>query len=182
MFNWLWPWSQSPSPSPSSSSPTTPSSSELTLHTNAPSSAPDSQSHQLTTIETEPPTTFGLQRKTKLLIGGATFITLSLLTTRRAFRRRIKATTPGYYTSSTYHKPKASGPLEALEAAMHATLHVFSWTVFGAGVTMTYLDVNTLPEFRRELRRRGFAITKDPGEGGAGDGTGSGTGDELEEA
>lgn len=65
---------------------------------------------------------------------------------------------------------------------MHSTLHVFSWTVFGAGVTMTYLDANTLPEFRRELRKRGFAITKDPGEGGGEGGNGSGTGDEIEEA
>ena len=64
---------------------------------------------------------------------------------------------------------------------MHATLHVFSWSVFGAGVAMTYLDANTLPEFRRELRKRGFAVTKDPGEALGGQ-EGLGAGDEIEEA
>ncbi|KAL2008986.1 hypothetical protein VTN00DRAFT_7180 [Thermoascus crustaceus] len=113
-----------------------------------------------------------LPNNLKLLFGGFSFFMLSTLITRRSIYRRHFSTIPPFYTSSPYHQPQVSGPLEALEALNLATINVVSLAMVGAGATMYALDVNTLDDMRRYARR---------GLGFDSPGTGTGTRKEDEE-
>lgn len=127
--------------------------------------------------ESQPETSIprpSLPNNLKLLFGGFSFFILSTLITRRSIYRRHLSTIPPFYTSSPYHQPQVSGPLEALEALNLATINVVSLAMVGAGATMYALDVNTLDDMRR-YARRGLGLD------GPGTGTGTGTRKEDEE-
>ncbi|KAL3493752.1 hypothetical protein BJX62DRAFT_234874 [Aspergillus germanicus] len=91
---------------------------------------------------------------TKLALGGALFFAFSVFTTRRAFLRRVKATTPPYWTSTPFHKPKANGGMDAFEALNLATLNVLSFAMMATGSVLWALDINGLEDMRRYVRTR----------------------------
>ncbi|KAL2850703.1 hypothetical protein BJY01DRAFT_233094 [Aspergillus pseudoustus] len=91
---------------------------------------------------------------TKLALGGALFFAFSVFTTRRAFLRRVKATTPPYWTSSPYHKPKANGGMDAFEALNLATINVLSFAMMASGSILWALDINGVEDMRRYVRTR----------------------------
>ncbi|KAF7174040.1 hypothetical protein CNMCM6106_008138 [Aspergillus hiratsukae] len=74
----------------------------------------------------------------KLLFGGMTFFTLSLLITRRAFTKRVLASVPPYWTSSVYHRPPVNGAGDAFEALSLATLNVCSFAMMATGGVMRW--------------------------------------------
>lgn len=61
-----------------------------------------------------------------------------------------------------YHKPYVNGAMEAFEALNIATINVVSLAMLGVGGTMYALDVNTIDDLRR-LMRRGMGIEGTPG-------------------
>ena len=103
-----------------------------------------------------------------------TFFALSLLTTRRALRKRHLSTIPSYYTSSVYHKPEVNGALDAFEALSLATLNVLSFGMMGSGAVLYKLDVNSLGDARDLVRKVNF-------ERGVGVGSGEDGGNAMED-
>ncbi|KAJ0424247.1 hypothetical protein BJY00DRAFT_17516 [Aspergillus carlsbadensis] len=91
---------------------------------------------------------------TKLALGGAIFFAFSVFTTRRAFLRRVKATTPPYWTSTPFHKPKVNGGMDAFEALNLATLNVLSFAMMATGSVLWVMDINGLEDMRRYVRTR----------------------------
>ncbi|GFF33456.1 hypothetical protein IFM58399_03547 [Aspergillus lentulus] len=89
----------------------------------------------------------------KLLFGGVTFFTLSLLITRRAFTRRVLASTPPYWTSSVYHRPPVNGAGDAFEALSLATLNVCSFAMMATGGVLYALDINSVEDMRRYVKK-----------------------------
>lgn len=92
-------------------------------------------------------------------------MTLSIILTRRAFQRRLISTIPGYYTSSTYHKPKVNAAMDALEGLYLATLNVASFGMFASGAALWKLGVNDL-EGLRSITRRAIASSASGSEDG----------------
>ncbi|KAL3464314.1 hypothetical protein BJX64DRAFT_286447 [Aspergillus heterothallicus] len=90
----------------------------------------------------------------KLAVGGALFFAFSVFTTRRAFLRRVKASTPPYWTSAPYHKPTANGGLDAFEALNLATINVLSFAMMASGSVLWALDINGVEDMRRYVRTR----------------------------
>ncbi|KAL2807687.1 hypothetical protein BJX63DRAFT_411525 [Aspergillus granulosus] len=91
---------------------------------------------------------------TKLALGGALFFAFSVFTTRRAFLRRVKATTPPFWTSSPYHKPKVNGGMDAFEALNLATINVLSFAMMASGSILWAMDINGVEDMRRYVRTR----------------------------
>lgn len=89
----------------------------------------------------------------KLLVGGMIFSTLSLLITRRAFTKRVLASVPPYWTSSVYHRPPVNGAGDAFDALSLATLNVCSFGMMATGGVMYALDVNSLEDMRRFVKK-----------------------------
>ncbi|GFF31586.1 hypothetical protein IFM61606_00344 [Aspergillus udagawae] len=139
-FNW------GPSPSPTTDSKTTSS---------APSQ-PDSNSGSTGPQPQPQPTQLQPQKhltNLKLLFGGVTFFTLSLLITRRAFSKRVIASTPPYWTSSVYHRPPVNGAGDAFEALSLATLNVCSFAMMATGGVLYALDINSVEDMRRYVKK-----------------------------
>ncbi|KAL2867006.1 uncharacterized protein BJX67DRAFT_353691 [Aspergillus lucknowensis] len=105
------------------------------------------------------------QTNTKLALGGALFFALSVLSTRRAFLRRVKASTPPWYTSSIYHQPKVNGGAEAFEALNLATINVLSFAMMTSGAVLWAMDINGVEDMRRYVKTR-MASGVTGGEGG----------------
>jgi hypothetical protein len=81
------------------------------------------------------------------------FSTLSLLITRRAFTKRVLASVPPYWTSSVYHRPPVNGAGDAFDALSLATLNVCSFGMMATGGVMYALDVNSLEDMRRFVKK-----------------------------
>ncbi|KAL8745215.1 MAG: hypothetical protein Q9190_002622 [Brigantiaea leucoxantha] len=93
------------------------------------------------------------RRQLTLAFAGLTFTTLSLLTTRRALRRKYTSTIPPLFHPSNLPSPiRIDGRLEALEALTLATLNVTSISMFLAGGLMWAFDVVGMEEARERLR------------------------------
>ncbi|PLB52579.1 hypothetical protein P170DRAFT_351982 [Aspergillus steynii IBT 23096] len=151
---------QPSSPPASTSNPQdTPSSSTTQNHTSTTTAETKPENEPLPELRFIKPTT-----KHKLLLGGLAFMTFSLMTTRRALKRRWLAQIPPYYTSAPYHRPKVNGGVEAFEALNLATLNVISFGMVGTGAAMVALDINRVEDMRRFVRREfnadGEEVTK----------------------
>lgn len=94
-----------------------------------------------------------LPRNLKLLLGGAVFVPLTLLLTRRAMHRRFVSTIPPYYTSTTFHRPRVHGAVDGLEAFSLATLNVAAFAMLASGAAAWTLDVNSVEDLRDVMRR-----------------------------
>ncbi|GIJ87381.1 hypothetical protein Asppvi_006287 [Aspergillus pseudoviridinutans] len=139
-FNW------GPSPSPTTDSKSaSPASSQPE---STPGSTEPQPQPQLTQLQ--PPRHL---TNLKLLFGGVTFFTLSLLITRRAFTKRVIASTPPYWTSSVYHRPPANGAGDAFEALSLATLNVCSFAMMATGGVLYALDINGVEDMRRYVKK-----------------------------
>ncbi|GIK01198.1 hypothetical protein Aspvir_005230 [Aspergillus viridinutans] len=139
-FNW------GPSPSPTTDAKkTSPASSQPESTPGSTESQPQPQPTQL-----QPPKHL---TNLKLLFGGVTFFTLSLLITRRAFTKRVIASMPPYWTSSVYHRPPVNGAGDAFEALSLATLNVCSFAMMATGGVLYALDVNSVEDMRRYVKR-----------------------------
>jgi hypothetical protein len=108
---------------------------------------PQPQPHQ-TQLQSQRPLT-----NLKLLFGGVTFFTLSLLITRRAFTRRVLASTPPYWTSSVYHRAPVNGAGDAFEALSLATLNVCSFAMMATGGVLYALNINSVEDMRRYVKK-----------------------------
>ncbi|KAJ5885098.1 hypothetical protein N7495_009608 [Penicillium taxi] len=88
----------------------------------------------------------------KILVGGVAFVSLSLLITRRANRRKIAECIPPFYSSSTYFQPQVNGAGEALEALSLATINVLSFSTMAVGAGAYAFNINSLDDARRAMR------------------------------
>ena len=91
-------------------------------------------------------------RQFSVFLAGAAFVSLSILTTRRAIRRRHVI--PQYYQQSNA-PPQENINLrtEAFAALQIATLNVMSFAVLATGGSLWAFDISTLGELRQKLRR-----------------------------
>ncbi|MCJ1380796.1 hypothetical protein MMC17_003905 [Xylographa soralifera] len=126
---------------------------------------------------TAPPPTLTSQRSLRqlsLFFAGSTFFALSTLITRRALTRRRLAIFPSFYHPSNQPpKQPVDGALEAVEALGLATVNVLSVGMLAVGGTLWALDIGSLEDLQRKVRR---------GMGGEGSASGIGKGDrEMEE-
>ena len=84
-----------------------------------------------------------------LLLGGTTFLALSIALTRRAIHRRKLSLVPKYYHPN--NRPPANPPngaVDALEALNLATLNTLSFGMMLVGGGMFAMDVCSLEELR----------------------------------
>lgn len=132
----------------------------------------DDQEHPPTDTDIPAPATTTsstpiINRNLKLLYGGLTFFTLSLLITRRATRSRILASIPPYYTSSVYHKPFENVPsaTDAVEALSLATLNVLSFSMAVSGGVLYALNINNVEDLRRISMQAFAGGINTPGKG-----------------
>ncbi len=92
-----------------------------------------------------------------LFFGGASFLALSTLITRRAVGRKLVAAFPKFYQPS--HRPTAAksenteGPFMAVEALNLATLNVLSFFVMLTGGAAWAFDISSLDDLRGMARR-----------------------------
>ncbi|RAH84792.1 hypothetical protein BO86DRAFT_272032, partial [Aspergillus japonicus CBS 114.51] len=152
-------------PSPS----TTPSETPSTT-TSSSSSSPPTPASRPASEEFDPPLPklWTPQTNLKLLLGGTAFLALSIITTRRAIRRRRVAAIPPFYTSAPYHKPSVSGGVEAFEALNLATLNVLAFAMMSTGGVLYAMDINSVEDMRRYVRRA--SLTEEEAARGVGEG------------
>ncbi|KAI5304511.1 hypothetical protein KEM56_006418 [Ascosphaera pollenicola] len=93
-----------------------------------------------------------LTNSQKLILGGAAFVGMSTLVTKRAFARHRIAVRPPFYTTSLYHKPPVNTAKDAFEAFNIATINVLSIAMLTMGLGMYATDINTLEDARRVIR------------------------------
>lgn len=89
-----------------------------------------------------------------IFMGGAAFVGLSSLITRRAIVRKYHTTMPKFYTNSHNSSPGVNGAVEALEAFTIATSYVCSSALMLVGGTLWACDISTVEECRQALRRQ----------------------------
>ncbi|KAG0135980.1 hypothetical protein HOY82DRAFT_628906 [Tuber indicum] len=138
--SWI-PWSGRDSSS--SSVPPPPSSSSLPT---PPPLFPTVQPPATTTPIPEPTR---LRRQITLLLGGTTFLALSIALTRRTIHRRKLSLVPKFYHPNNRpptHPP--NGALDALEALNLATLNTLSFGMMLVGGGMLAMDVCSLEDLR----------------------------------
>ncbi|KAI4210158.1 MAG: hypothetical protein LQ351_006990 [Letrouitia transgressa] len=94
------------------------------------------------------------RRQLSLTFAGATFVALSLFTTRRAITRKKISAIPLFYQPS-YAPPRVpiNGRLEALEALTLATLNLTSVAVFLTGGLMWAFDVEGFRDLEQRMMR-----------------------------
>ncbi|RAL12211.1 DUF3433 domain-containing protein [Aspergillus homomorphus CBS 101889] len=131
----------------------TPSEQTTTKEPTSTSTDPSNSRPQTTEFDPPLPKLWTPQTNLKLLVGGLAFFTLSVLTTRRAIRKRALASIPPFYTSAPYHKPAVSGGVEAFEALNLATLNVLSFAMMSTGGVLYAMDINGVDDMRRYVRR-----------------------------
>lgn len=169
LINWLWsssvPESHSPAaqqqrqpqlqPESLASSPPPPPSEKLppTPPTATAPAPATSTAPALDLAQQAEPKPDVLPRNLKLLLGGAVFVPLTLLLTRRAMHRRFVSTIPPYYTSTTFHRPRVHGAVDGLEAFSLATLNVAAFAMLASGAAAWTLDVNSVEDLRDVMRR-----------------------------
>ncbi|KAL4918599.1 hypothetical protein BDW62DRAFT_200722 [Aspergillus aurantiobrunneus] len=147
---------QSPDPSPPAEP--TPSSPQPTS-TSIPTPTPPTEEPATPTPTPKPnndddlPKLWTPQTNKKLFFGGALFFTLSLLTTRRALTRRLRASVPPYYTTSLYHKPEVNGGMEAFEALHLATVNVLSFGMMASGGVLWAMGINGIDDMRAYVKK-----------------------------
>ncbi|KAI1212544.1 uncharacterized protein F4807DRAFT_340588 [Annulohypoxylon truncatum] len=90
-----------------------------------------------------------------LFFGGAGFMFLSTLVTRRSIARKYTATVPKFYNQSNrpVDKIPADNNLMALEALNLATLHVMGFGIMITGGLAWAFDVSSVDDLRRMARR-----------------------------
>jgi hypothetical protein len=105
-------------------------------------------------------------RQLGLFIGGAAFVGLSTVITRRSLVRRYKSTIPTFYQQSNRPNVKVDGPMEAFEALSIATVNVLSFSMMFTGGLLWAFDISSLDDMRRKLRG-GLGINGDGRENAA---------------
>ncbi|KAI5288144.1 hypothetical protein KEM54_005436 [Ascosphaera aggregata] len=117
-------------------------------------SPPQPQPQTISPQEKPAPTSLKdrLTNSQKLIIGGAAFLGMSVLVTRRAFARQRIAVMPPFYTTSVYHKPPVNSAKDALEAFNVATINVMSVGMLALGLGMYATGINTIEDARRVVR------------------------------
>ncbi|RPB04087.1 hypothetical protein L873DRAFT_1840591 [Choiromyces venosus 120613-1] len=136
--SWM-PWSGSDSSTP----PPPPSSSS-----SSPIPPPSGPSPPPSTL----PEPTRLRRQLTLLLGGTTFLALSIALTRRTIHRRKLSLVPKYYHPN--NRPPTNPPngaLDALEALNLATLNTLSFGMTLVGGGMFAMDVCSLQELRERV-------------------------------
>lgn len=90
-----------------------------------------------------------------LFFGGAVFLSLSTLITRRAVARKLKVTQPRFFIPSNRPVNKIDGDnsLIAFEALSLATLNVFGFGIMSTGGLSWAFDVSTVDELRGMARK-----------------------------
>ena len=90
-----------------------------------------------------------------LFFGGAVFLSLSSLITRRAVARKLKVTQPRFFIPSNKPVNKVDGDnsLIAFEALSLATLNVFGFGIMSTGGLSWAFDVSTADELRGMARK-----------------------------
>ncbi|KAI1092893.1 hypothetical protein F5B19DRAFT_177416 [Rostrohypoxylon terebratum] len=90
-----------------------------------------------------------------LFFGGAGFMFLSTLVTRRAVARKYMATAPKFYSPSNrpVNKIQSDNSLIALEALKLATINVMGFGIMFAGGLSWAFDVSSVDDIRRMARR-----------------------------
>lgn len=94
------------------------------------------------------------RRQLGLFLGGATFVMLSALITRRALVRRYTASIPPFYQPSTRPGRQVNGAFEALEALNLATINVLSVGLTMTGGLLWAFDISTLDDMKRKVRAK----------------------------
>ncbi|KAI5292666.1 hypothetical protein KEM52_006164, partial [Ascosphaera acerosa] len=128
-----------PEPAPASAAPPPPPPQPLATPEPPPVPAPPSLRDHLSNSQ-------------KLILGGAVFLSMSVLVTKRAFARQRRAVMPPFYTTALYHKPPVNSAKDALEAFNIATINVMSGGMLALGLGMYFTDINTLEDARRVIR------------------------------
>ncbi|KAK8074917.1 hypothetical protein PG997_009580 [Apiospora hydei] len=90
-----------------------------------------------------------------LFFGGAVFLSLSTLITRRAVARKLRVTQPRFFIPSNKPANKLDGDnsLIAVEALGLATLNVFGFGIMATGGLSWAFDVSTVAELRGMARK-----------------------------
>ncbi|KAH0607699.1 uncharacterized protein H6S33_002733 [Morchella sextelata] len=89
-----------------------------------------------------------------LLLGGSTFLALSILTTRRTLaKRRLSLIPPFYHPNNRPPLVPPNGALDALQALNLATLNTMAFAIFLVGGSMVALDVCNVEELRGKARK-----------------------------
>ncbi|KAI0384353.1 hypothetical protein F5Y04DRAFT_227399 [Hypomontagnella monticulosa] len=123
-------------------------------------SSPPSQPKPLqnTTPPPEPLPPILSQRSLKqlgLFFAGGAFLGLSILITRRAVARKLKATVPDFYQQSNrpVKKIQSDNSLIAVEALNLATLNVMGFGIMATGGLAWAFDISSVDDLRRKARR-----------------------------
>ncbi|KAK7985073.1 hypothetical protein PG988_002695 [Apiospora saccharicola] len=90
-----------------------------------------------------------------LFFGGAVFLSLSALVTRRAVARKIRVTQPRFFipSNSPVNKVDGDNSLIAVEAFGLATLNVFGFGIMSTGGLSWAFDVSNVAELRGMARK-----------------------------
>ncbi|TRX89983.1 hypothetical protein FHL15_009084 [Xylaria flabelliformis] len=90
-----------------------------------------------------------------LFFGGAGFLSLATLITRRSVMRKTKATIPKFYTQSNrpVNKIGSDSSLIALEALNLATLNVLGFAIMMTGGISWAFDISNIDDLRRMARK-----------------------------
>ncbi|KAI0162096.1 hypothetical protein GGR57DRAFT_311077 [Xylariaceae sp. FL1272] len=90
-----------------------------------------------------------------LFFGGAGFLFLSTMITRRSVARKVQATIPRFYHQSNHAVKKMDGDssLIALEALNLATLNVLGFGIMMTGGAAWAFDISSVDDLRRRARK-----------------------------
>ncbi|KAJ9665845.1 hypothetical protein H2201_003969 [Coniosporium apollinis] len=148
----------------------------LQRDTNAPSSSGPSEQrpNQISATSIAPPTSPSAshdsslfsprsRKQLSLFFAGAAFMTLSLLTTRRALARKHTSTLPRFYQPSNRPSNPVNGPLEAVEALSLATVNVLSFGMMMTGGALWAFDISSMEEMRAKIRAGVLGVDADAG-------------------
>ncbi|KAI1334719.1 hypothetical protein F5Y15DRAFT_284274 [Xylariaceae sp. FL0016] len=90
-----------------------------------------------------------------LFFGGASFLALATLVTRRSITRKRRATIPKFYTPSNLpaNKIESDGSFIALEALSLATLNVCGFAIMMTGGISWAFDMSNMEDLRSKAQR-----------------------------
>lgn len=91
-------------------------------------------------------------RQLSIFFGGAAFVGLATIITRRSLVRRYKASIPKFFQQSNRPNADVDGAAEAFEALTIATANVSSFSIMFTGGMLWTLDISSLEDMRRKLR------------------------------
>ena len=108
------------------------------------------------------------RKQLTLFLAGSTFLTLSILATRRALTRRRLSIIPAFYhPSNAPPRITINGRVEALEALSLATTNALSFMMMLTGGVLWAADISSLKELKGSVRG-GLGLDR-IGKEGAGD-------------